>query len=73
MQMNVPEGTKITMNMKVENDTQIKHITMNGNDATLVNYDTRLNTIIWDNGHMNYKIDGTVDEKTLIKIAESLE
>lgn len=73
IQTSMSDGTKMSMNIKTDKDTQIKHIDIKGMDATLINYDNGLNKIIWDSGHMNYKIDGTVDEKTIIKIAKSME
>ncbi|HEY5583441.1 MAG TPA: DUF4367 domain-containing protein [Ruminiclostridium sp.] len=69
----IPKGTKSTLNVKTEKDTQIKHLKIRGMDATLINYDNALNKILWDIDNKSYKIDGTIDEKSIIKVAESME
>ncbi len=69
----IPSGTKMSLNIKTDKDTQIKHIKIKGQEATLVKYDSSLNKVIWDIDNINYKIDGSVEEKTIVKIAESMK
>lgn len=73
MQESIPLETNLRINIKKDEQTVIKHIDINGTEAILVIYDNGVKKLLWDVSNINYKIDGTLDEPELVKLAQSMK
>ncbi|SFL94237.1 Protein of unknown function [Gracilibacillus orientalis] len=54
-------------------DTKIKTIALDGGEARLLEFKDDVRQIIWSTPQMNWLLEGTENERNLIKIAESME
>lgn len=73
IQQSFSNQTDVNMHVYKEEDTEIKHLNVNGADSTLIIYGKTLVKLLWDNANIGFKIDGTLSEKEAVKIAESIK
>jgi len=73
MQQSIPDGKDLTINIRKDDGTRIKHMKLDGIEYTLVNYEEKLNKLLWDSGNVSYKIDASLNEKEIVKIAKSMK
>lgn len=73
MQQSISDGRDVTVNVRKDDNTKIKHIKLDGIEYTLVTYEENLNKLLWDSGNVSYKIDASLSEKEIMKIAKSMK
>ncbi|KPU46373.1 hypothetical protein OXPF_00150 [Oxobacter pfennigii] len=73
VQKSLANNTKMSMNININENTEIKRLEINGVEYTIVNYDNEFTKILWDIGNISYKLDVTMDVETALKILKSMK